>query len=93
MSTKLKDENLEKVSGGTYVDDLVSFHYINSDYTKHVGFVEEAPSKEKIEQKITKLRQQIKEAINVENFEDAAKIRDEIRILDSKIHPTREEQA
>ena len=37
MSAKLKDENLEKVSGGTYVDDLVSFHYINSDYTMHVS--------------------------------------------------------
>lgn len=61
--------------------------------TKHVGFVEEAPSKEKVEQKITKLREQIKEAIHVENFEEAAKIRDEIRMLENKMHQTGREQA
>ena len=37
MSAKLKDENLEKVSGGTYVDDLVSFHYTDHDTTMHVS--------------------------------------------------------
>ena len=53
--------------------------------TKHVGFVEEVPSSEKIEQKISQLREHMQEAIAEERFEDAAKVRDEIRLLESKI--------
>ena len=54
--------------------------------TKHVGYVEETPSKEKIEHKIAELREVMQQAIAVENFEEAAKIRDEVRLLESKIH-------
>lgn len=61
--------------------------------TKHVGFVKEAPSKEKIEQRITKLREQMKHVILQENFEDAAKLRDEIRMLEKKIELKGEGQA
>ena len=61
--------------------------------TKHVGFVEEAPSKEKIEQKIAKLREQMQQAIQEEKFEDAAKLRDEIRMLETKLQRKGEEQA
>ena len=54
--------------------------------TKHVGYVEETPSKEKIEHKVAELREAMQQAIAVENFEEAAKIRDEVRLLESKIH-------
>ena len=61
--------------------------------TKHVGFVEESPSKEKIEGKITKLREHMQRAVREENFEDAAKLRDEIRMLETKLQRKGEEQA
>lgn len=61
--------------------------------TKHVGYVEEAPSKEKIEQEIAQLREQMQQVITEERFEDAAKIRDEIRLLENKISLKGEERA
>lgn len=59
--------------------------------TKHVGFVEEASSKKKIEQKIIQLREQMQAAISEERFEDAAKVRDEVRLLQHKIQVGRGE--
>lgn len=53
--------------------------------TKHVGYVEDVPSKEKIEQQIQALRTAIQEAIREERYEDAANLRDDIRALESKI--------
>ncbi|MGN7477668.1 UvrB/UvrC motif-containing protein [Solibacillus silvestris] len=54
--------------------------------TQHVGYVEEAPSNEKIEQQISELRASMQQAISEERFEDAASIRDEIRGLENKIN-------
>ena len=53
--------------------------------TKHVGYVEDAPSKEKIEQQIQELRTAIQQAIEEERYEDAAQLRDDIRALESKV--------
>lgn len=53
--------------------------------TKHVGYVEDVPSKEKMEQQIQVLRTAIQEAIKEERYEDAANLRDDIRALESKI--------
>jgi protein arginine kinase activator len=53
--------------------------------TKHVGYVEESPSKEKIEQQIREFRTAMQQAIQEERFEDAAKLRDDIRALESKV--------
>ena len=53
--------------------------------TQHVGYVEETPSKEKIEQQIQALRTAIQQAIEEERFEDAAQLRDDIRALESKV--------
>lgn len=53
--------------------------------TKHVGHVEEKPSKEKIEQQIQQFRTAMQQAIQEERFEDAAKLRDDIRALESKV--------
>lgn len=53
--------------------------------TKHVGYVEETHSKEKINQQISELRLLQQQAITEERFEDAAKFRDDIRALESKV--------
>ena len=53
--------------------------------TKHVGYVEETPSKEKIEQQISKLRAAMQQAVMEERFEEAATLRDNIRELTSKV--------
>ena len=53
--------------------------------TKHVGYVEDVPSKEKIEQQIQELRTLMQQAIEEERFEDAAQLRDDIRALESKV--------
>ena len=53
--------------------------------TQHVGYMEEGPSKEKVEQQIQELRSSLQQAIAEERFEDAASIRDEVRELESKI--------
>ena len=55
--------------------------------------MEESPSKEKIEHRIAELREVMQQVIQEEKFEDAAKLRDEIRTLESKLQRKGEEQA
>ena len=55
--------------------------------TKHIGHVEH--QEQHLEQwikKITDIREQMKAAISEERFEEAAKMRDEIRLLEQKVH-------
>lgn len=61
--------------------------------TQHVGYVEQAPTKEKIEQQIQELRTAMQQAIAEERFEDAASIRDEVRELEHKLIKEGEENA
>ncbi|MEG0472223.1 MAG: UvrB/UvrC motif-containing protein [Solibacillus sp.] len=61
--------------------------------TKHVGFKEQTIPIEKIKQQIEALREQMQRAIIAEHFEDAAKIRDEIRVLESKVYSGGEGQS
>jgi protein arginine kinase activator len=61
--------------------------------TKHVGYVEEERTAQKMEQEIADLRKQMQSAISEERFEDAAKIRDEIRVLESNRNHKGEDKA
>lgn len=61
--------------------------------TQHVGYVEQAPTKEKIEQQIQELRTAMQQAIAEERFEDAASIRDEVRELEHRLIKEGEENA
>lgn len=61
--------------------------------TQHVGYVEQAPTKEKVEQQIQELRTAMQQAIAEERFEDAALMRDEVRELEHKLIAEGEENA
>ena len=54
--------------------------------TQHVGEIEEEYQLDRWLQRIAMLREQLKLAITEERFEEAAKMRDEIRLYESKVY-------